>query len=219
MTENVEEPLRQGARALGIQLTEEAIARLLHLAERLLAWNRRINLTAITDPREIAEKHFLDSLLLLPAVAGRATLLDIGSGAGIPGMVLACARPELLVTCCDSVSKKIAFVKAISAELKLDLRALSVRATGDPARDHLPSCDAVVSRAVADPAAWVPLGAPYVAPGGALLAMLGREADDAWLAELGVASGLTLASVTRHQLPLTHADRAIATWLRPPRSR
>ncbi len=219
MTQDVEEPLRSGARALGIDLTEEAVARLLHLADRLLAWNRRINLTAITDPREIAEKHFLDSLLLLPALTGRGTLLDIGSGAGIPGMVLACARPDLLVTCCDSVGKKVAFVKAISTELKLDLRAFSVRATGDPPRDRLPTCEAVVSRAVADPDAWVPLGAPYVAPGGALFAMLGRDADEPRLSALGQAAGLTLAGVTRHRLPLTGADRAIATWIRASPSR
>ena len=171
-----------------------------------------MNLTTITDPAQVAEKHLVDSLLLLPLLGAARTVLDVGAGAGLPGVPLACARPSLEVTCCDSVAKKVAFVKAIAAELDLPVRALAVRADGDPDCERLPRADAVVSRALADPERWVPLGARYLAPGGTLFAMLGRDADPARLAAAGEASGLSLVDVSRFELPRSHAARAIARW-------
>ena len=215
MDQVFEQVLRSGIETLGLAVDEPSIARLVRFAERLRAWNRKVNLTAITDPAEMAEKHFLDSLVLLPALEGRRTLLDIGSGAGLPGMAVACARPELLVTCCDSVGKKIAFVKAISAELALQVRGLPVRASGDPQRDGLPICDAVVSRALSDPERWVALGAGYVAPGGLLLAMLGKGSERSHLEALGAAHGFQLLGVDQFELPLTHAARSVVRWVRP----
>jgi len=95
MDRSFEEVLRAGVGALGLPVDDAAVARLVQFAELLVTWNRKVNLTAITEPREMAEKHFLDSLVLLPALAGRRTLLDVGSGAGLPGMAVACARPDL----------------------------------------------------------------------------------------------------------------------------
>ena len=103
-------------------------------------------------------------------------------------------------------------MKAVLAELDLPVRALAVRADGDPDRERLPRADAVVSRALADPERWVPLGARYLAPGGTLFAMLGRDADPARLAAAGEASGLSLVDVSRFELPRSHAARAIARW-------
>ncbi len=162
----------------------------------------------------MAEKHFLDSLVLLPALAGRRTLLDVGSGAGLPGMAVACARPDLQVTCCDSVGKKVAFVKTAAVALGVDVRGVAVRASGRPAEDGLPVCDAVVSRALADPDRWVALGAPYVAPGGVLLAMLGKGMERGHLDALGAAHGLTLLGVDQFELPFSKADRAVVRWER-----
>jgi 16S rRNA (guanine527-N7)-methyltransferase len=125
---------------------------------------------------------------------------------------LACARPALEVTCCDSVAKKVAFVKAVAAELDLPVRAFAIRADGDPDREKLPRADAVVSRALADPERWVPLGVRYLAPGGTLFGMLGREADGARLSAVGAASGLELVDVSRFELPLSRSARAIARW-------
>jgi 16S rRNA (guanine527-N7)-methyltransferase len=209
-----EEVLRAGVEALALPVDEAAIGRLVLFADRLVAWNRKVNLTAITEPREMAEKHFLDSLVLLPALVGRGTLLDVGSGAGLPGMAVACARPDLQVTCCDSVGKKVAFVKATAVELGLDVRGVSVRASGKPERDGLPVCDAVVSRALAEPTLWVPLGAPYVAPGGLLLAMLGKGMERHHLDELGKAHGLVLLGVDQFELPFSRAARAVVRWER-----
>lgn len=209
-----DEALRRGLEAFRIELPEGARALLERYADRLLAWNRKVNLTAITSPGEVAEKHLVDSLLLLPALSGARTLLDVGSGAGLPGVPLACVRRDLAVTCCDSVAKKVAFVKAVAAELGLDVRAVAVRAEGDPEREKLPRADAVVSRALADPESWVPLGVRYLAEGGVLLAMLGREADRARLEEIGRASGLVLDALDRYELPLSKSARAIARWRR-----
>src|SRR6266542_3309231 len=108
MDRTFQDALRTGLDAFRIELPPDAPALLERYADRLLVWNRKVNLTSITAPAEVAEKHLLDSLLLLGAVAGSRTLLDVGSGAGLPGVPLAIARRELAVTCCDSVGKKVA---------------------------------------------------------------------------------------------------------------
>ncbi len=208
------ETLIRGAEALGLELRPPAVDLLERYADRLLAWNRKVNLTAVTAPAEVAEKHVLDSLLLGRSLGGAATLLDVGSGAGLPGIPLACVRPELEVTCCDSVAKKVAFVKAVSAELGLArVRGVVARAGGHPEREGLPRAEAVVSRAVSDPELWVPLGRSYLAPGGSLLAMLGRLDDEERLRAVGAASGLVLAGVERYELPLSRSARAVARWV------
>jgi len=204
--------LRRSLSGLGLALGAGAEERLARYAERLLAWNRKVNLTAVTDPAELAEKHLADSLALLPEVAGARALLDVGSGAGLPGIPLAIACPELSVTCCDSASKKVAFVKAVAAELELRVRGVAVRAAGDPEREGLPRADRVVSRALADPDRWLPLGRNYLASGGVLLAMLGRGAEEGELRRSGEAAGLRLVGVRRFALPLSGAQRAVASY-------
>jgi 16S rRNA (guanine527-N7)-methyltransferase len=206
------EALDEGLLRFALPVDAAARRRLERYADRLLAWNRKVNLTAITGPAEVAEKHLVDSLLVLGAVSGAHTLLDVGSGAGLPGVALACARPDLSVTCVDSSARKVAFLKAVAAELGLDVRAVAVRAAGDPDREGLPRAEVVVSRAVAEPAAWLPLAARYAAPGGLVLAMLGREADPAALEAAGRAAGLALEGVDRYTLPRSGAARAIARF-------
>ncbi len=208
------EALSRGLALLSLTVTSTTSQLLERYADRLLVWNRKVNLTAITDPAELAEKHLVDSLVLLPFVEGARTLLDVGSGAGLPGIPLACAKPELAVTCCDSVSKKVAFVKAVSAELNLNVRGVVARAEGHPDPERLPRADAVVSRALADPELWVALGAHYLAEGGMLLAMLGRDVDRPRLESLGAAQGLALVGLDQFELPLSRSARAIARWKR-----
>jgi len=207
-----DEVLREGVAALGLAVGPPALEQLARYADRLLAWNRKVNLTAVTDPAELAEKHLVDSLALLPEMEGAGSLLDVGCGAGLPGVPLAVARPDLAVTCCDSVAKKVAFVKAIAAELDLRLRALAVRAGGSPEREGLPLADRVVSRALADPEHWLPLGRSYLAPGGLVLATLGREAEEGPLVRAGEEAGLELVSLRRFELPRSGAKRAVAAY-------
>jgi 16S rRNA (guanine527-N7)-methyltransferase len=209
-----EEVLGEGLAALDIETNEAGRVRLAAYSERLLFWNRKVNLTSVTSPAEVAELHLVDCLALLRTLGDARTLLDIGSGAGLPGAVLGCVREDLDITCCDSVQKKVAFVKAIAAELDLKVKARSVRATGEPDAEGLPRCDAVVSRAYADPVRWLPLGARYLADGGRLFAMLGRAPADDTLEVLARKSGLALEGVDRFVLTRSGALRAIARFRR-----
>jgi 16S rRNA (guanine527-N7)-methyltransferase len=208
------EALSGGLATLGLEVGEPARAGLTRYAEELLRWNARVNLTAVTDPAAVAELHLVDALALLRTLGPARTLLDVGSGAGIPGVVLALARPELEVTCCDSVQKKVAFVKAVSALLGVTVKARAVRAEGQPEREGLPLAEAVVSRAFAEPARWLPLGVRYLAERGRLFAMLGRETDEAELRRLGAEHGLVLEELDRFVLPRSGAQRAVARFAR-----
>lgn len=208
------ETLEDGARALGLALDAPAREKLERYADRLLAWNRKVNLTAITDPAELAEKHLLDSLALLPEVRDAATLLDVGSGAGLPGIPLAIALPSLEVTCCDTVAKKVAFVKAVAADLDLRVRGVAARAEGKPEREGLPHAEVVVSRAFADPGRWLRLAVGYLSPGGRVLATLGRDVDEEALRGAGAEAGLVLLSLRRFVLPRSGAQRAVGTFAR-----
>jgi 16S rRNA (guanine527-N7)-methyltransferase len=214
LPESFEEALAVGLESLGLAraVDEAARARLRVYAERLLFWNRRVNLTAITEPDAVAELHLVDSLALLRTLGAARTVLDVGSGAGLPGVAIACVRRDVLVTCCDPVRKKVAFVKAVSAELDLAVRARSVRAEGRPEREGLDRAEAVVSRAFAEPGRWVALGSAYVGEGGALFAMLGRGAEEGSLRTLGELHGLTLEVLDRFSLPVSGAERAVARF-------
>jgi 16S rRNA (guanine527-N7)-methyltransferase len=214
MDERFRTTLREGLAVLGLKarVDAEALALLERFADRLLFWNRKVNLTAITDSAEVAEKHLVDSLALLPELDTAKTLLDVGSGAGIPGVPLACAVRSLEVACCDTVGKKMTFVKAVAAELDLKVRAIAARAEGTPEEEGLPQADVVVSRALADPDRWLPLGKHYLAPNGRLLAMLGKDADEAKLKALAEPLGLTLEVLRAFKLPRSGAERAVARF-------
>ena len=103
--------LERGTQALGLTLAPEQIDQFLAYLELLLKWNRKMNLTALRSPREIIIHHFLDSLLLLPHLPQNARLLDIGSGAGFPGLPLKIARPGLTIDLVEATAKKASFLK------------------------------------------------------------------------------------------------------------
>jgi 16S rRNA (guanine527-N7)-methyltransferase len=201
--------LEEGAGAIGLRLGREQIALLARHVDLLLRWNKSINLTAITDPAEVVEKHVVDSLALAPLVPS-GTVLDAGAGAGLPGIPVAIARPDVDVVLVDSVQKKVAFLKSALAELRLPrARAVAVRLRGDPAAEHLPRVNAAASRAVAEPRAWLALAEPYVLPGGVAFCMLG-PAD-----EIPEAQGqLVLQRELGYRLPFSGAERRIAIFQR-----
>jgi len=204
--------LVEGAAALGVTLPESAASLLLRYSAELLRWNAKVNLTAITDPAEVVEKHLLDSLAVAPEVAGAGTLLDMGCGAGLPGLPLKVLQPELGVTLVDSVAKKIGFVKAAVAALGLQgVTAVHQRLAGHPDAEGLPRAGVVISRAFTELPAFLPLAAPYLAePGGRVVAMLGKAPDD--LAAAAARAGLRLQALRRYALPFSGAERHVAVF-------
>lgn len=199
--------IEEGAAGMGLRLGPEQLKMLGRHVDLLLKWNKSINLTAITDPDEVVEKHVLDSLAVV-AVLPSGSLLDAGSGAGFPGIPAAIARPDLEVTLVDSVQKKVAFLKNTLAELRLPkVKALAVRLQGDPAEEELQRVHAAVSRAFAAPLEWLTLAEQYVLPGGVAICMLGPSEEVP--EQVG---GLKLQETLRYQLPYSKAQRRLAIY-------
>ncbi len=172
--------LRLGAASLGVQVPLESEEALFWLGSELLRWNAKVNLTAIVDPIDVLDKHILDSLAVGVLLSPDArSLLDVGTGAGFPGLPLALLHPDVEVWLVDSVAKKVGFLKHAVANLGLAprVRALQLTVQGEPLKEGLPPMDAVVSRAFRDVSGWAALGEAYLRPGGQLLAMAGGNAE------------------------------------------
>lgn len=208
--------LEEGLGALGLPLDEGARQRLLAYTEELLRWNRKVNLTAIVEPDEVVDKHLLDSLSAVPEVSEARTLLDLGAGAGLPGIPLAVALPGLSCTLVDAVEKKVAFMKtgAVKAGVAGRVRAMHLRVGGRPKEEGLQPAEAVIARAFMDLAPFLRLAVHYLAPRGQVVAMLGQTPAPAILLEAAQGAGLALASLRELRLPLSGAPRAIATFRR-----
>jgi 16S rRNA (guanine527-N7)-methyltransferase len=173
---SLESQLGLGVSAMGIALPQDGVDRLAQYLRLLEKWNRVHNLTAVRDTGQMVALHVLDSLSVLPHVAGARTLVDVGTGAGLPGIPLAIARPDLRVTLLDSSHKKATFLEQARAELKLE----NVTVACERVERWHPEAnfDAVVSRAFAELADFVQGARHLVAPGGALLAMKGVHPFD-----------------------------------------
>lgn len=174
-----ETTLESSLSALNIYLARKAVLDLLRVGEELLHWNRRVNLTAITRPEEVIEKHLVDSLTVLEEIDPTGRLLDLGSGAGFPGIPLRIACPELQVLSVDAVQKKIAFQRHVVRTLGLaGFMPWHGRAEDLPAQ---PICaggfDRVVSRAFASLEDFTRLALPCLAPGGRIVAMKGQAGE------------------------------------------
>ncbi|WP_129125063.1 16S rRNA (guanine(527)-N(7))-methyltransferase RsmG [Geomonas oryzae] len=178
MNERARDFLKKGAAELGIELTAAQLKSLDLFAEELKKWNRKINLTAITDDEGIAVKHLVDSLSLLKVVRGPARLLDIGSGGGFPGIPVKVVQPDLAIVSVDAVVKKISFQKQAVRLLGFqDFDALHVRAE-TLAADYPDYFDWVVSRAFSDIPSFVAMALPVLKPEGRIVAMKGKNAAE-----------------------------------------
>jgi 16S rRNA (guanine527-N7)-methyltransferase len=170
---------QQWSRALGISLDERVCAQLALYRTLLIEWSGRMNLTTVQEPRAILIKHFLDSLTILRYLPAGAPLLDIGSGAGFPGMVIRIVRPELPVTLVEARARKVGFLEEIRRRLGLAGCEILHRHLGKAAPDLEGRFGVVVSRAVQAWPAFLALARPFLRPGGRVIAMLGREAPPA----------------------------------------
>jgi 16S rRNA (guanine527-N7)-methyltransferase len=201
--------LVEGARALSIELTDTQHTKLLDYVALLAKWNAVYNLTAIRDPRQMLVQHILDSLSIVPhLVAGRAasSVLDVGSGGGLPGIVLAIVLPDWRVTLNDIVHKKTAFQAQAKAELALaNLSVVTGRVeTLRPGIEVPEKFDVIVSRAFAELADFVTLARHLVAEKGAIWAMKGVR-PDAEIARLP--AGAKVKQVIRLDVPSLDAER------------
>jgi 16S rRNA (guanine527-N7)-methyltransferase len=174
-----------GAKAFQIRVDRQMVRQFSLHARDLLKWNQKINLTAITDPHEIALKHFLDSLAPARWIPPSATLLDIGSGGGFPGIVLKVLIPSLAVTLIDGSRKKINFLKHCIRTLRLEnIEALQVRAEELTKDVHVAwRFDVIISRALSSLAQFVRLAMPLLADRGIIIALKG-EMDQQEIARL-----------------------------------
>jgi 16S rRNA (guanine527-N7)-methyltransferase len=166
--------LDRGLEQLSVALPASARDRLLEYMTLLLKWNRTFNLTAIRDPLSVVAHHLLDSLAVVPHLvlaAGAARLADAGSGAGLPGIPLAIARPEWRITLAEANQKKAAFLRQAAIELKLE--NVDVHEGRVEAWRPLPLFDAVISRAFAALREFIAACRHLLAPGGVLAAMTG----------------------------------------------
>ena len=205
--------LQSAALALGCPLGATQADALLHYLALLSRWNRVYNLTAIRDEAQMGTLHLLDSLAVLAPLdrhgAGRALqVLDVGSGGGLPGVVIAIARPAWAVHCVDAVAKKARFIRQAALELQLqNLRATHARV------ERLPpaGADVVISRAFASLADFTGWTRHHLADGGVWLAMKGRAPDDEIAA---LPPDVAVFHVEQLHVPGLDAQRR-AVWMRP----
>ena len=196
------EAIAAGAAAMGLDVPPEARARMAAHLELVAKWNRVHNLTAVRETEQMVVLHVLDSLSLLPHLDGARSLLDVGSGAGFPGIPVAIARPDVQVTLLDSSHKKCAFLEQARTELGLaNVTVFCGRVEQwRPARPF----DVVASRAFAELPDFVAQAQHLVAPGGRLLAMKGVHPFD----EIArVPASHRVAAVVPLQVPHLEAKR------------
>ena len=170
--------LEKGADVLGLNLSPDQTGLLAAHARELMHWNAKMNLTAITDIRLVAYKHFVDALAAARFLERPARVMDIGSGAGFPAVPMKVIYPNLDITMVDAVRKKVSFLNHVVRTLKLDnISALHARVE-DLAKDpgHFQMYDAVTARGFADLGKLAKLACPMLAPGGKIYALKGAHA-------------------------------------------
>jgi 16S rRNA (guanine527-N7)-methyltransferase len=167
--------LAQGVKELGVALPASAQEQLLQYLALLQKWNRVYNLTAVRETQRMVSEHLLDCLAVTPYI-GEKRILDVGSGAGLPGIPLALALPEARVTVLDSSQKKAAFLQQVMTELKLG----NVVVACERVENWKPAArfDVVISRALSDLGEFVSLAGRHLATGGRLVAMKGVHPYD-----------------------------------------
>ncbi|MCZ8255841.1 MAG: 16S rRNA (guanine(527)-N(7))-methyltransferase RsmG [Polaromonas sp.] len=210
-----EQELRAGLKALQLDLGDAQVAQLLDYQDLIGKWTKVYNLTAVRDPAEMMTHHLLDSLAaVLPlrlylqktGLGQGARLLDVGSGAGLPGVVIAICCPEVAVTCVDTVAKKAAFIKQAALALKLpNLSGLHARV-----ETITTPVDVICSRAFASLVDFTNWSADALAPQGVWMAMKGKHPADEIAA---LPAGVEVFHVEQLQVPGLDAERCIV-WMR-----
>ena len=211
MTHTVEETVKHGAHALGVHLNAQQYEQLFSYISALVKWNHVYNLSALHDADEIAVKHILDSLAVVPSLRAYTKnkpqkLLDVGSGAGLPGAVIAITCSEIDVSCVDASAKKAAFVQQIAGSLALE----NLHSRHGRVQELRGSFDVVTSRAFSSLADFCASSQHVLAPRGAWLAMKGKRPDGEIAA---LPSCVEVFHVEQLKVPGLDAERCLV-WLR-----
>lgn len=173
--------LREAAQSCGVSLEQETAEKLDLYARLLVEWNEKMNLTAITEEREVAEKHFADSLLPMELIPQNARCIDVGTGAGFPGIPLMIMRPDITVTLLDSLNKRLIFLNEVIRALGLEGRAKTLHMRSEDAgraAAHRDAYDVALSRAVANARVLAEWTAPFVKKGGVSIMYKGAAAKE-----------------------------------------
>lgn len=198
--------LADGLEAMRLALPEAAQEKLLAYLDLLAKWNRTYNLTAVRDPADMVARHLLDSLAVLPFARG-TSLADLGSGAGLPGIPLAIARPDLAVTLIESNGKKARFLREAARSLPLaNVRVFEARVQTVAGLFDTVTCRAFAS--LRDMLLW---GGHLLPPDGRLLALKGRS-DPQELAE--VPQGFRVQAIHELKVPGTDGERSLIELVR-----
>ncbi|MES2977538.1 MAG: 16S rRNA (guanine(527)-N(7))-methyltransferase RsmG [Pseudomonadota bacterium] len=214
MSQVNEQALRSGALALGLSLSDVQVRQLLDYQGMILKWNKVYNLTAVRDPSDMLTHHLLDSLAAVPPLqlhlgslgTNGSALLDVGSGAGLPGVVFAICLPQLRVTCVDTVGKKAAFIRQAALTLKLD-NLTGLHARVESVADKF---DVVCSRAFASLADFTAWSSAALKEEGVWMALKGKHPLDELSA---LPPSVELFHVEQLQVPGLEAERCVL-WLR-----
>lgn len=220
------EALEAAVQSMGLSVRSEVIEGMTRHFEVLLKWAARINITTVLDPEEAAIIHGLDCLLLASCFdeTEECRVVDVGSGGGFPGIVLALARPRLRMTLLEPQRKRASFLRVALTELRrADVRVVEGRLEPVSARNPSLEAEVLVSRATIPPLELVPLAGPHLAAGGRLFVMTGSGAPTVQaLSERGQAVGLQHAERRTHHLPKGQTrfiDRLDQVAALPPESR
>ena len=209
--------MSEAAEAAGLQLSDNQLQQFDRYYELLIEWNGKMNLTAITEPQEVAVKHMVDSLTALETglFAEGATVIDVGTGAGFPGLPLKIYRPDLKLTLMDSLQKRVGFLEAVVEELGLqEVVCVHARAEeGARNKAYREKFDLAVSRAVAALPVLAEYTLPFVKQGGFLVALKGAKyAEEAEAAARSLSLlGGSAPKCREVKLPGLEDKRAIVT--------
>ena len=219
MSGEAEQTLRDGLRNLSLDLDDRQIAQLLAYLAMIGKWTQVYNLTAVRDPAEMMTHHLLDSLAAVPplnrqlkqmGLESGARLLDVGAGAGLPGVVIAICCPTVAVTCVDAVAKKAAFIKQAAMELKLTNLAGLHKRVGQVTEPY----DVICSRAFASLGDFTNWSSGALAPGGVWMGMKGKHPGSEIDALNHGEGGVEMFHVEQLTVPGLDAERCIV-WMRP----
>lgn len=208
----------EGASGFGLDVSVGQAQTMGRHALELLQWSRVTNLTTITEPMDVAVKHYVDALAAAPWIGDRARVLDAGAGGGFPGIPLAILRPDLSFTLVDSVRKKVSFLKHAVRTLGLSgIDAVHGRLEDLCLRpEYAGKFDLVICRAFSSLEGFANLTLPFLSPGGCLLAMKGPRADHAYETTTQKDDGSIILGGTsfsmrihRYRLPLLDARRSL----------